>query len=160
MKSFFTSTLVYHYRHTKDRLGLMHEEDWERIRARLRARRHKKSKLTPEMEAIIDRIIDESMEEIWNAQDEGKNTMKVKDLIKALKTCNPNEVVVMSSDAEGNSYSKLGELSIGMFTPNRFGTGDISLRELTPELEKEGCTQEDVGDPKKGALHCVILSPM
>lgn len=66
--------------------------------------------------------------------------MKVKDLIKYLELANPNDIVVLSSDSEGNSYSVLG----GWSDEYNFKDGEIGLRKLTKEMEDQGYSEEDV----------------
>jgi hypothetical protein len=41
--------------------------------------------------------------------------MTVKELIKLLRKENPNDIVIVSRDSEGNGYSPLDELSQGMY---------------------------------------------
>lgn len=86
--------------------------------------------------------------------------MKVKELIEALQTCNPNDLVVLAKDAEGNDFSPVVEISEGMYGPDSTWSGQVKLRELMPELEEEGYTDEDVGDPDEGAVNCVTIWPI
>lgn len=65
--------------------------------------------------------------------------MKVKDLIEALSKCNPDAIVVLSSDAEGNSYDTLHSFWEGVYK-----NGEVGLKELTPELKKSGYGPEDI----------------
>lgn len=85
--------------------------------------------------------------------------MKVSDLITELQTCNPDAIVVMSADEEGNSYSPLSAFSdIYNYIPESTWSGGISIRELTPELEEEGYTEDDVLEDED-SVPCVVLWP-
>ena len=87
--------------------------------------------------------------------------MTVKQLIEALQTCNPDDLVVLARDAEGNSFSPVDRvLGDDMYEPESSWSGCIKLRELTPELEKQGYSEDDVGDPEEGAVNCVTLWPV
>lgn len=65
--------------------------------------------------------------------------MKVKDLIEALSKCNPDAIVVLSSDAEGNSYDTLHRFWEGVYK-----NGEVGFKELTPELIEMGYGPEDI----------------
>jgi hypothetical protein len=80
--------------------------------------------------------------------------MKVKDLIKELSKLDPEWVVVLSSDEEGNSFSELSDLE----TNAVFADREIHLRELTKDLEKQGFSDEDVYDGNNGK-NAVVLYP-
>lgn len=86
--------------------------------------------------------------------------MTIKELIKLLQDCDENDLVILAKDSVGNGFSPLSEISKDMYTPESTRSGEVSLRELTPEDEQKGYTQEDVGDPEKGAVNCVTLWPM
>lgn len=77
--------------------------------------------------------------------------MKVKDLMARLAEVNPDDEVVLASDAEGNSFSLLCQTEDLM----AFHKGEVGLRELTPELAKIGYSKEDVIE----GMSCVILYP-
>lgn len=71
--------------------------------------------------------------------------MTVRELIKILKTASPNDLVVMSSDPEGNSYDTLECVAVGKYNYiNQDGDRVIKYRQLTPELESKGYDKEDV----------------
>jgi len=53
--------------------------------------------------------------------------MKVKELIEILKSVNPELDVVMSKDAEGNSYSPLSDFSFGVYEPESTWSGDFDI---------------------------------
>jgi len=67
--------------------------------------------------------------------------MKVKDLIAQLQEANPEAIVIVSRDAEGNDFSPLAEVCYGN---DNYDDGDVGLDHLTPELEKQGCTEDDL----------------
>ena len=70
--------------------------------------------------------------------------MKVKDLIKELQKLDPERIVVMSSDAEGNSHSPLYSISEGAYREESTYSGDYGLEKLTDEDIKDGYSKEDV----------------
>lgn len=84
--------------------------------------------------------------------------MTVKELIKELETCDPELPIILQKDAEGNGYSPLagvdGEDSA--YQADSTWNGEVGLRKLTPELEKQGYGEEDImqGEP------CVVLWPV
>lgn len=65
-----------------------------------------------------------------------------------------DDLVVMSSDPEGNSYHPLDGYSIEVCSSD----GEIFPRELTPEMREQGYTEEDLyqGDDGKNV---VVLWP-
>lgn len=65
--------------------------------------------------------------------------MKIKDLKKALEGIDEETLVVLSRDEEGNGY---GVLSV--VNQNTYKDGEIGFAKLTPELEKQGYTEEDL----------------
>lgn len=81
--------------------------------------------------------------------------MKVRDLIVLLQACDPDDLVVLSKDGEGNSFSPLSRTSLDMFD----GDDGILLRELTPELEADGEDEYGVGSLEEGDVHCITLWP-
>jgi len=75
--------------------------------------------------------------------------MKVKELMKVLQKADPEKEIVMSMDAEGNGYSMGADVDTTMiFVPDSpgYGRGEIYEKELTPELKKQGYTEEDIYD--------------
>lgn len=81
--------------------------------------------------------------------------MKVRDLIVLLQTCDPDDLVVLSKDGEGNSFSPLSTTLLDMFD----GDDGILLRELTPELEANGEDADGVGSLEEGHVYCITLWP-
>lgn len=78
--------------------------------------------------------------------------MKVKELIKVLVGLDPNLLVVMSRDAEGNGYGVLRGVGVGM----NFEDGEVFFTELTDELIEQGYGEEDV---QEGGTPAVVLWP-
>lgn len=82
----------------------------------------------------------------------------VKDLKKAIEDLPDDMLVVLQSDAEGNSYS----IAAGVDAENIGVIGDCwydlsqKYRQLTPEMCKNGYTEEDVDST---ATPCIILWP-
>ena len=63
----------------------------------------------------------------------------VAQLIEDLKLQDPNRIVVLSKDPEGNGYSPFCNLSTASYSK-----GQIGLEKLTEEDKKSGYTKEDV----------------
>lgn len=83
--------------------------------------------------------------------------MKVKELIEKLQKCDPESLVVMSEDGEGNGFSPLSDVDDSHnYAADSTWSGEIGLRELTPRLEDSGFTEEDLLDGEK----CVVLWPV
>ena len=79
--------------------------------------------------------------------------MKVKELIEKLKKADPEAMVVMSYDSEGNGYNKLRDVE----TDNQaYCHGEIGFKKLTPELEKRGYGEGDLLEDGEDA---VVLWP-
>jgi hypothetical protein len=80
--------------------------------------------------------------------------MKVKELIEELTKVNPEAVVVLSIDSEGNAYNEVHSMS------NEYNWkplwGEIGLKKLTEELEADGWTEEDT---MPDGVDCVLLWP-
>lgn len=71
--------------------------------------------------------------------------MTVKELIKVLKGVDGERIVILSSDAEGNSFSPMYNEGYCM----SFKDGEVGLEKLTPGDIKSGFTEEDIlkGEP-------------
>ena len=67
--------------------------------------------------------------------------MKVKELIEQLKKLDPDRIVIMSRDSEGNTFCPIDELSTSAY---RAEYRDIGLEKLTPEDIKNGHNEESV----------------
>lgn len=79
--------------------------------------------------------------------------MKVKELIELLSAEFPDDEVVLAIDEEGNGFSSVNGISKSVFDGEY-----IYLRELTPELETQGFTEEDMYTGEDGKK-CVVLWP-
>ena len=78
--------------------------------------------------------------------------MNVKELIEALKQEDPNRLVVMSKDSEGNRFSPLAEVATSAYKAETTWCGEIGLEELTEEDIKQGYADEDVVEDGVPAL--------
>ena len=81
--------------------------------------------------------------------------MTVKELIELLSKQDPDDLVVLSMDSEGNGFNEMADYSIMNYRTGGYA-GDIGYRELTEEMEKQGYAEEDVmldGQP------CIVLWP-
>ena len=77
--------------------------------------------------------------------------MTVIELINKLQNCDMADEVVLARDPEGNSFDPLRVLSKVLYAPLR---GDVFIRELTPDMESQGYTAEDIysGNDGKNAI--------
>lgn len=83
----------------------------------------------------------------------------VSELIKKLQHCPQDAVVIMSKDGEGNSYSPLATVEGEniVYIPETSWDGEIGFTHLTPELERQGFTDEDViGENRNGDIAVVF----
>lgn len=81
--------------------------------------------------------------------------MLVRELLSVLLDADPDAVVVLSSDAEGNSYHKAIGASLAMKWVEE--DQEIALAELTEEAIAEGYSEEDVAPAD--AEKAVVLWP-
>jgi len=72
----------------------------------------------------------------------------VKKLRDLLRDIDGSRVVLLSIDEEGNGFNELRSVSRNCVT----GNGQIKLEKLTPDLEKLGFTNEDVGKGKPAII--------
>lgn len=79
--------------------------------------------------------------------------MKIKELIELLEKKNPDDIVVLSRDEEGNGFTKASELSEAIYHD-----GEIYLRELTDDLYNIGYSEDDLYDGDDGES-CVVIWP-
>ena len=83
--------------------------------------------------------------------------MTVKELIAELKKHDPDRLVILQKDAEGNGFSPLEDVSTGAYLADSTWGGEIYLEELTPELEAEGYSSDDVAeDGRKSVVLCPV----
>lgn len=76
--------------------------------------------------------------------------------MKLLKEQDPNALVVLSRDEEGNGFSELGDVATNMNFAKDGYDGNVGYRELTPKLKKLGYTEEDLLEDGKP---CIVLWP-
>lgn len=76
--------------------------------------------------------------------------MLVKTLIEELQKCNPDDIVVLLSDEEGNGYGELDGISVEY----AFENGEIGIRrgDSDSETDEDDLASED-------AKPCVVLWP-
>lgn len=78
--------------------------------------------------------------------------MKVKELIKSLQELDPEAVVILSRDSEGNGYGECEAVETGCFVD-----GHDFKYDRTEELDMD---PEDTAVPgENGAVKCVTLWP-
>jgi hypothetical protein len=82
-----------------------------------------------------------------------------KDFKKLAAEVGDDDIIVMSRDSEGNSFSPLAEASEGNYAtdPGAPWYGEVHLRKLTPALIEQGYTEEDLGP--EDAKPCICLWP-
>jgi hypothetical protein len=88
--------------------------------------------------------------------------MTVRDLIAILSPMNPDALVVLQKDAEGNGYSPLrddGAYDDSVYIADSTWSGEVKYAELTDELEEAGYSEEDCAEPGEG-VPCVVLVPI
>jgi hypothetical protein len=78
--------------------------------------------------------------------------MVVRELIEQLQKEDPERLVVMSKDSEGNSFSPLYQYTTDAYRAETTWRGEIGLEELTEEAKKSGYTEEDVIEDGQKAL--------
>lgn len=82
--------------------------------------------------------------------------MKVKELRELLENCNDDDLIVMSKDAEGNTFTLLSDIDSDSYVYDSQGWwGDVYLRELSDDDLCNGYTEEDLGPGE----NCIILWP-
>ena len=72
--------------------------------------------------------------------------MTVRELIAKLMKEDPDRVIVMPDDG---SYSLVFDITQETY---RDKTGEIGIEVLTPKLEEEGCTEDDVVEGDKALV--------
>lgn len=86
--------------------------------------------------------------------------MKIQDLIDLLKGCDPEGLVVMSSDGEGNMYSPLSGADTKMaYVAENERFGHVRFTALTDELRKRGYSEGDCVQEGETAVPCIIFYP-
>ncbi len=80
--------------------------------------------------------------------------MTVQELIAELQQMDPERLIVMAKDAEGNGYSPLSSMWEGGYAAESTYSGEAGLEELTEEDKKDGYVQEDVVDGVPALVLC------
>lgn len=82
--------------------------------------------------------------------------MNVQELIEQLQTLDPERIVILQKDAEGNGYSPLSCFWEGAYEAYSTWSGEAGLDKLTDELIAEGYSEDDLcrGEP------AVVLVPV
>ena len=83
--------------------------------------------------------------------------MTVKELIEQLKDEDPDRLVVMQKDGEGNGYSPLCDFWTAAYRADSTWSGETGLESLSEDNKKEGYSEDDVITDGVPAL---ILTPI
>ena len=93
--------------------------------------------------------------------------MKVKDLIKLLQAEDPEAVVILQSDGEGNDYSPVRSIWTGKYVAasKHHGTAyDLPEDDATPEDIEAYTEENDLSDydykSMLAAPNCVVIYPI
>lgn len=88
------------------------------------------------------------------------NMLTVAELIELLQDKDPDAHVIIARDGEGNSYSPVSkDLGDGVYEPESPYSGELYPgRELTPELEELGFSEEDCYDEPDG-IDAIVIYP-
>ena len=78
------------------------------------------------------------------------NAEELRQLAEDICCIDPEMLVVLSADSEGNRASELDDWSLGSYSD-----GQIGICELTPELKAKGYSDEDV----RPGGHVLVLWP-
>jgi len=70
--------------------------------------------------------------------------MKVKDLMEFLSSCNMEDIVVLSSDSEGNNYSPLSGAAESLYSPDSTWSGSLVEPEDIEEYDMDESTLQNV----------------
>lgn len=83
--------------------------------------------------------------------------MTVKELIQLLQKEDPDALVVLQKDGEGNGFSPLADLWDAAYREDTTWSGGVGIKELTDAHARGGYTEEDV---LEGAVDALILCPV
>lgn len=88
--------------------------------------------------------------------------MKVRELIKELEGHDPEALVVCQKDSEGNGYSPLSGLWVGVYVPYDRLNGEVRMHpeDLDEVTRRQGFTEEDTYEESAGTPRCVVLNPL
>lgn len=83
--------------------------------------------------------------------------MTVKELIAKLQQVEPDRIVILQKDAEGNGYSPLeGADDNAVWQAIKYGRGEVRMQTLTDKLRRQGYSEEDTGEGQP----CLVLYPV
>jgi len=82
--------------------------------------------------------------------------MTVRELIALLKKKNPERIVIMAKDTEGNGYSPLHGMWSGAYLAETTWSGEAGIETLTQTDIDERYTKEDVID----GVPAIVLVPV
>jgi hypothetical protein len=85
--------------------------------------------------------------------------MTVGELRRELDNLDPELLVVLQKDSEGNGYSPLSDFEVLNYVPETTWYGEIRYPELTPELEAAGYGEEDIYNGED-AVHYPCIPPV
>lgn len=85
--------------------------------------------------------------------------MTVRELIEELQKMDPERIVILQKDAEGNGYSPCdGVDDNAAYEPDSTWSGDVKRQTLDDDDRKAGFGEEDLAG--EGAQPCVVLWPV
>jgi hypothetical protein len=70
-----------------------------------------------------------------------RHSIKVKELLKHLEKADPNALVVMFSDSEGNSIGVLNDVDFGVYNKK---DEEFGYSELTKDMINRGYSEDDL----------------
>jgi len=82
--------------------------------------------------------------------------MLVKELIEKLQKEDPDRIVIISRDSEGNGHSPLSRICLGAYAATTSWYGEVGLDELTEEDRKAGYSEEDVIEGERAIILCPV----
>lgn len=69
--------------------------------------------------------------------------MTVKELIEKLQLVDPDRIVILQKDAEGNGFSPLAGIDDNaVYQPDSTWAGEVKIQTLTADLRSQGATEE------------------
>lgn len=82
--------------------------------------------------------------------------MKVRELIEQLQREDPEAVVILQRDSEGNGYSPLSGTDTGNYEATTKWSGNFGPHELTVAMVKAGYSEKDVVHGERAVVLCPI----
>jgi hypothetical protein len=84
--------------------------------------------------------------------------MKISELVEILLRHNPDDLVVLAKDSEGNGFSPLSSVTPCVYVAETTWMGETFIRELTDDLIEQGWSGDDLYDGDDG-VNAVELWP-